>query len=235
MAKVAGVDGCPTGWFCVLWDRHGDGIGARILSRASDIVALSASYDAIAVDIPVGLTEAGPRDCDREARAVLRAPRASSVFPAPIRPALGARDRLEASEITRRADGRGVGVQSWGILPKIADVDAALRAAPAARRRIWEVHPEVSFWAWNGNRPMQHGKKSREGRRERLALVEATFGANAFAVTRGRFTKKQVADDDVLDAFAAAWTAERILRGVAQSLPEQPPRDRAGLPMGIWY
>jgi hypothetical protein len=41
----------------------------------------------------------------------------------------------------------------------------------------------------------------------------------------------EVADDDILDAFAALWTAERIAPGEAVTLPEVPPRDRHGLPM----
>jgi len=44
---------------------------------------------------------------------------------------------------------------------------------------------------------------------------------------------KDVGDDDILDAFAALWSAERIPRGVSQSLPERPPTDRFGLRMEI--
>jgi predicted RNase H-like nuclease len=37
--------------------------------------------------------------------------------------------------------------------------------------------------------------------------------------------------DDVLDAFACAWTADRIVRGQAVTILAAPPRDRFGLPM----
>ena len=40
---------------------------------------------------------------------------------------------------------------------------------------------------------------------------------------------------DILDAFAALWTAERIAAGRARTLPEQPPMDDTGLPMRIVY
>jgi predicted RNase H-like nuclease len=40
--------------------------------------------------------------------------------------------------------------------------------------------------------------------------------------------------DDVLDAAAAAWTAARIARGVAVSLPD-PPEAQDGLEVAIWY
>jgi predicted RNase H-like nuclease len=40
--------------------------------------------------------------------------------------------------------------------------------------------------------------------------------------------------DDVLDAAAAAWTADRIGRGEAISVPEAAERDDRGKPMAIW-
>ena len=58
-----------------------------------------ASYEraaVVGVDVPIGLSDGKPRQCDIEARAVLRAPRASSVFPPPIRSALSAKTREEA-------------------------------------------------------------------------------------------------------------------------------------------
>jgi predicted RNase H-like nuclease len=41
-------------------------------------------------------------------------------------------------------------------------------------------------------------------------------------------------EDDLLDAFAALWTAERIHDGVAQTLGDAH-ADRTGLPMRIVY
>ena len=41
---------------------------------------------ALAIDIPIGIPEAGARPADREARALL-GPRRNSVFPAPVRAA----------------------------------------------------------------------------------------------------------------------------------------------------
>jgi predicted RNase H-like nuclease len=40
-----------------------------------------------------------------------------------------------------------------------------------------------------------------------------------------------VADDDLLDAFAALWTAERISNGTARTVPAAPLEDRFGLRM----
>jgi predicted RNase H-like nuclease len=41
--------------------------------------------------------------------------------------------------------------------------------------------------------------------------------------------------DDVLDAAAVAWSAHRIARGMARSLPEQPEPGPDGHAAAIWY
>jgi len=41
--------------------------------------------------------------------------------------------------------------------------------------------------------------------------------------------------DDVVDAAVVAWSATRIARGEAQSLPEPPEHDSDGRPVAIWY
>jgi predicted RNase H-like nuclease len=46
---------------------------------------------------------------------------------------------------------------------------------------------------------------------------------------------RDVADDDMLDAVAALWTATRLYEGTAETLPDEPPLDAAGLRMEIVY
>ncbi len=188
----------------------------------------------VAVDIPIGLPDAGPRCCDREARRRLGS-RRSSVFPAPIRPAVRAGSREEASRITAARDGRRVAAQAWGIYAKVRDVDEALRSRKSLRRAIREVHPEVSFWAWNERMPMQWPKRTPQGLAERVRLVEGWLGRGVLASARGEHLKKDLADDDIVDAIAALWTAHRIADGSAETLPRRPPRDSAGLRMEIVF
>jgi predicted RNase H-like nuclease len=188
----------------------------------------------IGIDIPIGLTDCGPRDCDREARRVLGRPRASSVFPAPIRAVLAARSWEEACAIRRRVEGKRMSKQAWGIVGKVREVDGELRARARLRQRVREVHPEVSFQAWNGA-PMRSKKRSRRGYEERRRLVDQYFGPAAYQAVRDQFRVKDVGHDDIFDAFAALWSAERILRRVSRSLPERPPIDRFGLRMEIVY
>jgi predicted RNase H-like nuclease len=65
--------------------------------------------------------------------------------------------------------------------------------------------------------------------------VDRHFGPAAYDAVRDRFPAKDVAHDDILDAFATLWSAERILRGESRSLPESPPTDEFGLRMEIVY
>jgi predicted RNase H-like nuclease len=234
MALVAGVDGCRAGWLCMRRDPGSGGIRAAIFATARELLAARPVPCVLGIDIPIGLPDSGARACDREARARLGRPRASSVFPAPIRPALAAPSREEAARITQLCDGRRVGCQAWGLWPRIREIDAALRAEPGLRGIVREVHPELSFWAWNGARPMEHSKKTRAGRAERAELVETHFGP-VFAEIRASLAGRDASDDDILDALAALWTAERIASGDAETLPPDPPRDAAGLRMEIVY
>jgi len=230
--RAAGVDGCRSGWICL--SRAGGGpVEVRCVATAAGLFAVAPRPDVFAIDIPIGLTETGARRCDEEARALL-GPRRTSVFPAPIRAVLEARDLAEGRAISRKVQGKSISSQLWSIVPKIREVDALLRADPSARRCVREVHPEVSFAAWNG-KPMQHPKKSAAGRAERRALVDGYFGGDAFDAVRRQLRVRDVAHDDVLDAFAALWTAERILRGEARTVPAEPPVDAVGQRMEIVF
>jgi predicted RNase H-like nuclease len=237
---AAGADGCRAGWICVTRELGSQEIATACFESARELFSQCPSPDLIAIDIPIGLTDGGTRDCDRAARRLLGPPRASSVFPAPIRAVLAARSWEEACAIRNCVEGRRMSKQAWGIVPRIGEVDEELRARARLRERVREVHPEVSFQAWSGA-AMRFPKKSHRGREERRRLVDRHFGPAAYALVldqlrvRDRLRVKDVGDDDILDAFAALWSAERILRGASRSLPERPRTDRFGLRMEIAY
>ena len=48
-------------------------------------------------------------------------------------------------------------------------------------------------------------------------------------------TPSGVAIDDLLDAMAILWTADRYATGAAERLPESPEVDERGLRMEIWF
>jgi predicted RNase H-like nuclease len=66
-------------------------------------------------------------------------------------------------------------------------------------------------------------------------LIGKCFGADVVDRVRAEHRAKDVGTDDIYDAFAALWTAQRICQGQAVVIPNPAPVDSTGLPMGIWY
>lgn len=233
MTRVIGVDGCPGGWVGALVGGDGD-VAWRILSDAAAIVSVGAEVTAI--DIPIGLPETGERDCDVAARRLLGR-RAAAVFPAPPRAVVAAVERYggpgslpshaEICRIARDATGRAISVQTWRLLPRIADVDRVM--TPARQRDTVEVHPEVSFALLAGT-PLP-SKRTAAGRAARLAALGRWLPDPGAALAAAPRPAKA---DDALDALAAAWSAQRRRAGTAVVLPGgDPPRDARGLRMEI--
>ncbi len=229
---VCGADGCRGGWIRVIKDLDTGAISWRLCAMAHELASAEPVPDLIGVDIPMGLPERGPRLCDLEARRLLGRGRGSSIFPAPIRPILTAASYEEACRIRVGIEGKRLSRQSWGIIPKIREMDELLRRDPILRERVREVHPEVSFFFMAGQRALRYGKKTPMGREERCRLLEPHFGPWPATALREPIGPG-IGADDILDAFAALWTAERMARGTAEMLPPTPPRDRFGLPMEI--
>jgi len=224
---TCGVDGCRSGW--VVARRENGLIGFSVVSGFSDILQLP--VDVIAIDIPIGLPESGPRHADRLARQHLGWPRCCSVFSAPIRPLLTATTWREANTRRQQIENKGFSQQSWGIVDKIREVDAALQKTPEHQHRVFEVHPELSFWQMAG-KPMQHPKKKPAGRLERLKQL-TSFGVSESDI-HAHARRLGCNRDDVIDALAALWTAERIARREVRRFPEADHRDAVGILMRIW-
>lgn len=234
MAWIAGADGCKAGWYRVSRSTDSGLLRFDVLQRASELLSTPPVPEIVTLDIPIGLPDAGQRLCDQKARRLLGI-RRNSVFPAPIRSALEAQSRGDASQITEAKDGRKVSAQGWAIFRKVREVDELLQSNTDARLKLYEVHPELCFWAWAGERPMSYSKKKTPGRHERHVLACRWLGVDPLDIGRSAWRRKQLADDDILDAVAALWTATRISEGVARSLPSDPPRDSTDLPMRIIY
>lgn len=172
----------------------------------------------IAIDMPIGLSDEGPRACDQAARKLLQ-PHGTRVFPAPPRVALAhIRDYDAACRASMSATGKSLSKQTWNLLPAIAEVDAL-----ADDNRIVECHPELAFALMQGH-PVDARKKTPEGRAVRLGLLRQwlpDLGDPAYG-------------DDGLDALACAWSASRVAAGSAIVVPAVDlPRDSAGRPMRI--
>ena len=228
MGAVAGADGCRAGWLTV--ERRADGsVAATVYRSTPELMERARSLEVLTLDIPIGLPDNGPRPVDLLARQLL-GPRASSVFPAPVRAALLGATYAEACERSFEACGKRLSKQAFAILPKIREVDEALCADAILQERVREVHPEVCFYFINGSRPMEHPKKSGQGFLARHNLLETHFGP-VFANLRSTIPRTVAKDDDILDALVALWSAERLQSGDGISLPPTPMRDRLGLRM----
>ncbi len=231
MTKILGIDGCKKGWFCVESDLKSRHLNAFILTKLDDILTLPSQPAMVAIDIPIGLTDAGPRDCDIAARRFLPG-KTSSVFPAPIRAVMDAATYDEARAISKAHQGKSMSKQAWAIVPKIREADEFLRANTTRQGWLREVHPEVSFAQWRDCLPILESKRTPAGQTIRSNLIETRYGS-AFKSLLHRLPRAGFAMDDLHDAMAALWTAERIVHGKAFSLPDSPPVDRMSLKMEI--
>ena len=233
MAAALGIDGCRDGWF---WFRFDHGVGTfGVADTVAALVAELPEGSCALIDIPIGLRARGKRErlCDVEARERL-GPRRSSVFAAPLRPVLRAKDYASANAQQKRLSGRGLSRQTWNIVPKIREVDELMRADERARELLREAHPELVFTGLAGG-PMSHPKKTRDGFTERMTILSIlhpdaeTLVASAF-LAHGGFDASR---DDVVDAFVLALAATRGEE--LASLPAEPEVDAQGLPMRISY
>jgi predicted RNase H-like nuclease len=208
--RVAGVDGTKNGWAAVVLE---DGRFAEDLLITPIESSFNELHDAevVAVDVPIGF---GPRAADAEARKFLTGA-ASTVFSTPSREALE----------QPYGPGLGISAQSHALAPRIIHVTKLAEIDD----RIREVHPEVSFRAMNDGRPLGCRKKSAGGALERIALLRQ----HGIEMDNLRDTAT-APPDDVLDAAAAAWSAQRIALGIAETLPG-PPERVGGMTVCIWY
>jgi predicted RNase H-like nuclease len=221
---IAGVDGCRDGWLAAIKRADGD-LEVRIFPSFSEIID-DQDLQFIVIDIPIGLTERGPRICDTEARKFV-GPRRSSVFPAPLRPMLAAKDYPEACSARFGIEQKRCSKQLWAITPKIREVDGCMNAD--LQGRVYEGHPEVSFACMNGG-SLTHSKHKSEGREQRVGLLEKHFLDLRVQLEALSGLK---ADGDIIDAFACLWTARRLSRDLARRFPIEPPHDARGLRMEI--
>jgi predicted RNase H-like nuclease len=217
--KVVGADGCEGGWVVA----NGDGV--EVVDRLDGIVA-DATVVVIGVDMPIGLPRQWGREADRQARQLLGRPRASSVFPTPPRSLLSEKTYATANQRSKSELGQGLTRQTYHLFGRIREVDRLVTALAGAESgdRLVEVHPECSFRVMAGA-PVP-SKHTADGIERRRALLLPRFGPVVDARPTG------AAADDVLDAYAVLWSAERFARGEHLTLGDGSV-DELGLPMRI--
>jgi len=217
---VLGVDGWRGAWVGALLDGR-----CVTLIALPDVAAVLAVPDVelIAIDMPIGLSDDGPRACDIAARRLLGRAR-SSVFPAPLRAVLGCANYADACAVSRTASGKALSVQAWNLVPAIRALDAALDDVPPGH--VLEVHPELAFRALDDR--VEAPKASARGLAQRVrALQPAMDVLDALSAA-----PPGVPAVDALDACAAAWSARRLADGVGDCVGDGTV-DPRGRPMRI--
>jgi len=225
---VLGVDGCTAGWVGAVLEPGSPRPRVVVAPTIAELVSMvreSLGIVVVGIDIPIGLPDRTIRQADVLARKAVPG-KASSIFSTLTRDAYACNTRLAADAVNRELVGQGAGAQAFALRDKIVEVDAWLRTRPTVT--VLEVHPEVSFAAMAGA-PIRAGKKTENGRTQRLAALAAA-GIPRPTVLEGQ----GYAADDVVDACAVAWTAARHTLGLARSLPDPPERFGDGIPAAIW-
>lgn len=245
MTVCVGVDGCKGGWIAVWRERGLEPCCARFENVGTLVEALNENA-VIAIDMPIGLPEravSGGRAAERTIRPLLGR-RKSSVFSVPSRKTvesgcIAMREhcyakayQLALAQARKTSDPpTGLSRQSFGILPKIHELDQYLRANALVAARIHESHPEAAFCYLNGHTPMSCGKSKPDGETERKRLL-TRWGLPIDFVNMP--VPKGTKTDDFLDACVMLLVAERIRDGKAVSHPSPPERDIHNLPIAIW-
>ncbi len=235
MAWIGGADGSKGGWLAVLQDTETGDVRCRGVKRFAELLEMPVRPSLLAVDIPIGLQEnSEPRRCDVEARSLLGT-RGSTVFPAPLRQVLDADSYESANAITRKIAHRGLPRQAFALVPKIREVDQAVRSLPSGTS-VREAHPELAFYSLNGKVPLP-SKHSAWGLIERRRLLSAVSRQLLEQAETQVSVLQGVGLDDLYDALALLETARKLREGSASSVPKEPPigRDRYNLPMEIMF
>lgn len=197
-----------------------------LLRSDSELKQALETHQRVFVDMPVGLPdqESG-RDCDRELRKALGRTFSSSVFSPPCRKALSETDYVLASRINAEQTGKKLSIQSWNLMPKIRQLDGLLQESKTLHGRVFESHPEWLFRLVagdeharkagdTGNEPLQFKKKTPEGIDERLSKLSFyTEDARVkYEEALRRFSRADVAKDDIVDAMILAVMAAKSLQ-----------------------
>jgi predicted RNase H-like nuclease len=230
---VAGADGCRAGWVYISARFESDAglklVAIAVVPAFENLIEATRECAALAVDIPIGLSDDGRREADFLARRRI-GPRRSSVFPAPARCLLACPGAYaEHNALSRQTCGHGISQQTYNILPKIREADTSM--TPALQQRVVESHPEVAFWSLNRAQYLEYPKRHSEGRAERLRLLESLYSPSIAQVA----PPPGAARDDFYDAAVLAGTAARLASGKALRLPAAPQYDIRGLRMEIVY
>ena len=190
----------------------------------AEILDYRPAFEVIAIHSHLSFPEEdtpGGRTCDKLARQLLGWPRSGAIGSPP------SRHYLRTGDLDARAR-KGLNPINARMLRRWAEVADEMQ--PYRQRQVFEVHPELSFYQLNDDKPMTHSKYTEEGVRERRKLVESKI-PGIDAVLDARLPRVQLRH--LLDATADMVTARRIAARAVVRLPEDPEWDEQGVRMEL--
>jgi predicted RNase H-like nuclease len=205
--KAVGIDGSAKRWAIVALE-SGRFVAATVSAALTPSPPICDGATAIGIDIPLTTPTEGRRSAESLARGRLPG-RSSSVFSTPPVDILDEATYQEALDRARRVYGYGISAQAYALRRAIFD-------ARASQLALHEVHPELSFSEMNSGHRLA-SKKSWSGMRQRLDLL----ADQGITIPASVGTAGDVPTDDLLDACAAAWSADRIGRGSAEKIGDE--------------
>lgn len=239
MSKYIGLDWASKGWFGIILYDNGDW-ESRLFSSIWSVWKQHSDASRVLIDIPIGLPTVEKRACDVQAKSKLES-RQSSVFYTPIREAIAKDNIIDAKEVNERNADFSIQNQAWSIMPRIREVDEFLDMCSDARGWLEETHPEMCFYGLKQPEPVEYSKKIERGIEERISLLsnERPDAGEIFTTCVDQYTLPSYAPmvggkDDIIDALAAAITAQRSSENCS-TLPESRQTDEQNLPMQIVY
>ena len=198
--KYIGIDGCKTGWIAWIISDNAEPT-FKVANTLTEWVKVLTEATTL-IDMPIGFSDslAPDRLCDKAARRFLTSKRGSSVFPVPCREAVYQTDYIAACNANVEQLSKKFSKQTWGIVPKIRELDELMNAYP--NLSIRESHPEVVFAALKGE-PLAFSKRTQEGKEERFSIIQllAPQWCDDLSLAISNTKRKDVAVDDVYDAF----------------------------------
>ena len=219
MNTIFGIDGCKSGWL-VAQQQGNKNINFWLIESLDFINDITKKSAVIGIDIPLELHKKGTRMAEKEARAFLGS-RASTIFSPPAINTLNAKNYLDACRINYNEEGKKISKQTWYILSKIKEA-RRIYLDKFSNKKLFEIHPELSFMAMNNMQVIIDSKKTFEGKKKRLKLINSFYPHFNFSHVREKFSRKDVADDDILDAIAVSWSTQKIIDNIASYVPKKP-------------
>jgi predicted RNase H-like nuclease len=207
MNYYLGIDGCRSGWIVSRLSLNSAQEFNLELYRISSLFELTSvipihSVHSIWIDIPVGLSDSGVRNCDSQLRKAL-GKKGSSVFTTPVKSAVYAENYRQACELNAEKTGKKISIQSWNICPKIKETDQFFGQHPEWKPLFVESHPEFLFEM--AKPEFFVSKKLAEGYHQRLHWLTSSIKNEAvISDFCTQHSAKWFAKDDVLDSVMLA-------------------------------